>query len=175
MDIETERRLVNACRDGDKRAYAKLFKSYSKQVFAVCLDIVKSIHDAEDIAQEALITGYTQIRQLRDNERYRSWIIKIARNRCLQFKRRRKRYKEVLKIQDCNHHVYPREHIDLYKAITKLPEKLQSPLVLYYLDGQSTSRVAEILNMTPAGVLTRISRARKELRKLLALEEESDG
>lgn len=175
MDIETERRLVNACREGDTCAYAKLFKSYSKQVFAACLAIVKSIHDAEDLAQEALIIGYTQIRQLRDTERYRSWIIKIARNRCLQFKRRRKRYKEVLKTHDCNHHVYPREHIDLYKAITRLPEKLQLPLVLYYLDGQSSSGVAKMLNMTPAAVLTRLSRARKELRKLLASEEATDG
>jgi RNA polymerase sigma-70 factor (ECF subfamily) len=67
------------------------------------------------------------------------------------------------------------DHIELHDAVTRLPEKYRLPLVLYYFDGESSEGVARALDLTPAGVLTRLSRARKELRALLTPKEVSDG
>ena len=52
-------------------------------------------------------------------------------------------------------------------ALARLPEKYRVPLMLYYFDGHSTENVARMLDLDPAAVLTRLSRARRELRRML--------
>ena len=52
-------------------------------------------------------------------------------------------------------------------ALARLPEKYRLPLMLYYFDGHSTRNVAKMLDLDPAGVLTRLSRAQRELRRML--------
>jgi hypothetical protein len=61
----TDDNLVTAAQTGDKAAYTVLLRKYYQQVFLTCLSVLGSPHDAEDMAQDALITGYTKIRQLR--------------------------------------------------------------------------------------------------------------
>ncbi len=170
LDTGNERQLVIDCLNGDREAYAVLVKRYAKQVFAMCLGILGKVSDAEDMAQETLIRGFTRINQLRESEQFRSWIMTIARNLCIDFVRRGKIQNETLAMQDCHRYSFPQEYTELHDAISKLPEKYRLPLMLYYFDGQSSESVAITLNVTPAGVLTRLSRARKELRKLLDLK-----
>jgi RNA polymerase sigma-70 factor (ECF subfamily) len=170
MSTEMEKQLVDACRSGDAAAYEQLVKRHAKRVFAVCLGIIGRVHDAEDIAQEALIKGFTHLGRLRSGERFGPWITTIARNRCYDFLRRRKKSAEILQGRNPSPSTAPAEYDDLHAAITKLPEKYRLPLMLYYFDGKSSESVADALSLSTAGVLTRLSRARRELRRLLALE-----
>ncbi|MCK4538912.1 MAG: hypothetical protein KAV42_08975, partial [Candidatus Krumholzibacteria bacterium] len=50
-------------------------------------------------------------------------------------------------------------------------EKYRIPLLMYYFDGRSSDSVAEALNITRDGVLTRLSRGRRELRRIMAFQE----
>jgi RNA polymerase sigma-70 factor (ECF subfamily) len=149
-------------------------KRYSKQVFAVCLGLLGNVHDAEDLSQEALIKGFTQMDQLRDTGQFGSWLLSIARNLCIDHLRRRKRGSEVLALRPVGQGGHSGDYTDLHEAIFKLPEKYRLPLVLYYFDGQSSTNVARALKISPAGVLTRLSRARRELRELLGSGEVTD-
>ena len=171
MENEVERQLIRAGIAGDRSAREKLLKRHSRPVLAVCLGILGNLHDAEDCAQEALVRGLTQMHQLRDDGQFGGWISRIARNLCVDFIRRRKRSEQEAAPKDP-----PREEIqggytDLYDAIAKLPEDYRLPLVLYYFDGRSSESVAETLGISPAGVLTRLSRARRELRERLGSKE----
>ena len=62
----------------------------------------------------------------------------------------------------------------LHHALGRLPEKYRLPLLLYYFDGQSTENIARTLNMSAAGAGTRLSRARRELRRILQ-QQRGDG
>lgn len=53
-----------------------------------------------------------------------------------------------------------------------MPEELRLPLLLFYYDGKSTKKLAEVLNLTQGGVCARLYRARRELRRLLEEEVE---
>ena len=57
---------------------------------------------------------------------------------------------------------------ELGKALTCLPEPLRQAVLLYYLDGRSTHSVAQALGISPDGVMTRLSRARRQLRERLS-------
>ena len=56
---------------------------------------------------------------------------------------------------------------ELHEALAMLPEEYRTPLMLYYFDGKSAKRLATELEISHAGACTRLSRARKELRRIL--------
>lgn len=172
--VEAEKLLVDACRGGDTTgAYGELVKRHSRSVFAVCLGTLGNIHDAEDIAQETFIRGIARIGQLRDGTQFGPWIMKIARNLCLDHARRRKRGAEIVALQGGDRRGPDEDHADVREAIARLPEKYRLPLLLYYFDGRSSEIVARTLGISTDGALTRLSRARKELRKLIDPKEVS--
>lgn len=174
MEEKDERRLVEAGKEGDRAAYARLVERYSKRIFALCLGMCGRVHDAEDMAQETFIRGFMEMKRLRDTGRFGSWIASIARNLCIDFIRRRRRIPDGNVSERMDRGVAPSEYIDLHEAIVKLPEKYRLPLLLYYFDGRSTESVARTLDISPAGVHTRLSRARRELRELLGAGPEVD-
>lgn len=170
MGPKTEKDLVNACIGGDGGAYASLVRLYAHRVFAVCLGILCNVEDAEDMVQETFIRGYDRLEQLRDKEQFGLWIRKIAQNLCVDHIRRERRRKIVEAVPERSG-AKTEDHYDLQKAVMKLPEEYRIPLLLYYFDGRSTESVANTLQLTNAGVLTRLSRARRELRRMLAEDE----
>lgn len=175
MEGEIGKQLIHECLAGDRGARERLLKRYSRPVLATCLGILGNLHDAEDCAQEALVKGLTQMHQLRNGEQFGGWIARIAQNLCIDFIRRRKRSEQEAAAKDPPREEEQGRYTDLYAAIAKLPEDYRLPLLLYYFDGRSSESVAETLGMSAAGVLTRLSRARKELRDLLGSKEAHDG
>ena len=167
MNGRLEKKLVARCRKADKSAYAGLVKVYSRRVFAICLGTLGNSHDAEDIAQQVLLKGFTDINQLRDDEQFGAWISRIARNLCIDFIRRQKLKASGLVERAATSRSDSKECPELEAALAKLSEDYRLALMLYYFGGQSAESVAEALGISKAAVYTRISRARKQLRKLL--------
>ena len=170
MNDRCEKELVAASQRGDRDAYAALVKRYSKRIFAICFGILDNSHDAEDIAQQTLIKGFTAIRNLQDKQQFGPWLSRIARNLCIDYIRKQKRRQAIAAEHSEQSRTTDNDYPDLRAALTRLPEKYRLPLVLYYFDEQSTGKVAETLGVSQATVHTRLSRARKQLRKLLASE-----
>ncbi len=176
MDVFSEEKLVAGCRRGDKRAYAALVSRYARDVFAVSFGIVGNVHDAEDIAQEALLKGLVQIASLRKGKRFGPWICRIARNLAIDFVRRQKTHKQAAaQIQLQQRAESTEDYHVLEKAIQRLDETYRETLLLYYFDGERTEDVAEKLDISPATVLSRLSRARRQLRKIIETQQETDG
>jgi RNA polymerase sigma-70 factor (ECF subfamily) len=170
LNGRSERKLAATWHKGDRLAYAGLVKVYSRRVFAICLGMLGNVDDAEDVAQQALLKGFTDIEQLRDSEQFGAWIGRIARNLCIDLLRRRKRERNALARQteagENNSGAYP----ELQDALARLPRRYRLALMLYYFDGRSTENIAETLQISRAAVYARMSRARKRLRKLLETE-----
>jgi RNA polymerase sigma-70 factor (ECF subfamily) len=130
-----------------------------------------NIHDAEDVAQQTLLKGLTNIEQVRRDEQFGAWISRIAKNLCIDFVRKRKRRQSSFAEQVAIGQGKSQEYPELESALAKLSEEYRLALMLYYFDGRATKAVAEALMISEAAAQTRLSRARKQLRKLL----ETDG
>lgn len=167
MNGDQEDRLVAACRDGDCSAYASLAKSYSGRIFAICYGMLGNAHDAEDMSQQTLLRGFTNIRQIRRNEKFGAWISRIAKNLCVDFIRRHKRRHSLRDREAAAGWSGPEEHPELKEALTKISEEDRLALMLYYFDGHSAKAVAEAFEISEGAALARLSRARKQLRRLL--------
>ncbi len=161
-----EKSLIALCRSGDKDAYAGLVKAYAGSVFGLCLGMLRDRHEAEDVTQQTLLKGFMQIRGLRNSERFRAWIGRIARNSCIDAIRRR-RQDTVVSARDLQTDGGPEDYRRLEAAIARLEADYRVPLLLYYFNGRSTKSIAETLGLTRGTIQTRLSRARRKLRVLL--------
>ena len=170
MNGDLEKKLVAACRNGDRSAYVGLVKAYSGRVFAICLGTLNNAHDAEDIAQQTLLKAFTGIKQLRDDEQFGAWIARIAKNLCIDLIRRQRHKKNYFVEPTVAGQSSTKEYPELQAALSKLSEEHRLVLMLYYFDGRSTKNIAETFEISEAAVQTRISRARKQLREILDTE-----
>ena len=167
MNGDQEEKLVAACRDGDRSAYASLARSYSARIFAVCYGMLGNTHDAEDVGQQTLLRAFGNIGQIRRNERFGAWISRIAKNLCVDFIRKQKRRRDLSTADVVAARESSQEHPELKKALAELSQEHRLALMLYYFDGRSARGVAEAFEISEGAALTRLSRARKQLRRLL--------
>ncbi len=173
MNDRCDMDLVVASRHGDKGAYAVLLERHYRHVFAVCLGMLGNLHDAEDIAQDAMLKGFTSLTQLRKSQQFSQWIVRIAKNLCVDFIRRRKTARAALARQASLDDPAASENHALTQAIGTLPKEIRLPLMMYYFDGRSTKSIAERLNISHSGVCQRIRTARQQLHRLLTMQGEA--
>ncbi len=171
MDARNDRDLVTASCTGDRTAYAGLVRRHYDHVFLVCLGVLGNVHDAEDLAQDAMLKGFERIRQLRDGAQFAGWVVAIARNLSINQLRKRKVADKTL------HGERPTEHMavesgreDLQRAVARLPRDLRLPLVMYYFDGQDVKTVARRLGISPSGVYLKLRTAIQRLHEMLTTQ-----
>ena len=157
----------------DRQAYAELVRDYSARIFAICFSMLSNREDAEDVTQQTFLKGFSDIKQLRDINKFGAWITQIAKRMCLDLMRRKKLKKIAVKqmvVDDVKDQpAYDdNKYSKLQSALMQLKEEYRLPLMLYYFDGKSTKKIAESLNITVDTAHTHLSRARKKLRKLLS-------
>src|SRR5258708_15533593 len=82
--------LVQAARRGDKRAFVEIVARHQAMVCGIALSILGDFAASEDAGQEAFLTAWRKIHDLREPERLRAWLGQITRNAALgQLRRRR--------------------------------------------------------------------------------------
>lgn len=159
--------LVDASRAGDRDAYAALAQRYYERVFVVCLGMLGSVHDAEDITQEALLRGLLRIGTLRDPSQFGPWIVSIASNYCVSLMRSKKHAGRLADRRPATLDKSLMSYESLHRAIAKLPSEPRQALVTYYFSGGSVGEVAEQMNLSRSAVYQRLKAATKQLHKLL--------
>ncbi|HEX5339532.1 MAG TPA: sigma-70 family RNA polymerase sigma factor [Gammaproteobacteria bacterium] len=129
---------------------------------------------AEDLVQETLLRAWRSLDSLRDEAAARQWLITILRNEFVREISKRKDTVDIeaLPLVDHNARVGAGDTDveDVRRAIGKLTPEYREPIILQVLMGCSTEEIAELLELTQAAVLTRLFRARNQLRELLGGE-----
>lgn len=159
--------LFRDCRRGEKSAYTVLVKRHYRSVFAVCLGMLGNIHDAEDMAQETMLKGFRKIKNLGSSEKFEAWILRIARNLCIDFLRRKKRTREIITGQIMEAKTGTNENHVLQQAIRRLPQEFRLPLTMFYFEQKNAKIIAEKMEISHSGACQRIREARKMLHELL--------
>lgn len=128
---------------------------------------------ADDLVQEALSLALQKTHQLRDKDRLNAWLYSILNNRWKQYLRSRRPHEDLDDERPCDK-PGPDLMIDRIEivsrvrlAVAELPLEQRRVLALVDLEGFSYNDVAEILEIPPGTVMSRLHRARKGLVKLL--------
>jgi RNA polymerase sigma-70 factor (ECF subfamily) len=162
-----DKSVVDACDQGERTTFATLVETHYRHVFALCLGMLANVHDAQDVAQETMLKGLTNIRNLAKPEQFESWILRIAKNLCIDLLRRRKRIKAIPAELEPVSAPPVREHNNLEEAVRRLPQELRLPLVLFYFENRDAGSVAGRLGISQSLVYERLRAAREQLHTLL--------
>lgn len=153
-----------------------MVEQYQLTILKVCYVYLRNLEDAKDAVQETFLKAYNNLDSFRGECSEKSWLIRIARNICLDMRKSAwyRRVDKRIRLEDLPEAHQPDASEDeqqLTYAIMRLPSKLKDAVILYYYQDLPMKEVAEILNITQPSVSNRLSRARKKLK--MHLEEES--
>ena len=143
----------------------RIVEKQGDRIFRYCLLLLRNSSDAEDAVQETFLSLVRKNPCFRDAEHEKAWLFHVARNKCLDSLRKRKRQPEELEENNVSQSSDEAgENIGLFDALSKLPEIYRSVLCLYYLEEMSTERIAALVSRTPSAVKMRLKKGRALLK-----------
>ena len=179
--------LVARTRAGDRSAFDELVRKYQRTVYRLAYRLLGSPDDAGDATQETFLRAYEKLPRFRADGNFRNWLLTIATNHCMSYRRyRRRRVMEPLdetvkgEPPDWAPHAPTsparltegkEELRRLREAIAQLPPRQQAAITLFTLQDQSIAGVAQIMRCSQGTVKATIHRARENLRRTLGVEE----
>ncbi len=139
-----------------------IVNTYGDILYRICYILLKNESDAEDIVQETIIKYYEKKPSLRDDEHIKAWLITVAKNKCRDLLRYKKRHThlDIDEVRDLKAQSSDSEVLDVMMA---LPEKFRLVLVLHYVEGYRTEEIAKIIEKTPSAVKMRLQKGRRLL------------
>lgn len=175
---ESLRELIEKAQAGDKQAFAALVQKFQYRVFSVAYGVTGNQQDAEDIAQEVFIKAYKGIAKLNHAEGFYKWLLRIAVNTSINYKRSLTNAKHV-PMDDVAEPVCqgetPEEYIDKKETIktlglvlAKLTPEHRAILVLREIEGLAYDEIANLLEIPLGTVKSRVNHAREKLRQGLS-------
>jgi RNA polymerase sigma-70 factor, ECF subfamily len=163
FDIEVE-----LAKKGDKDAFKRLIDKYELSLYIVARGFLKQKVDIEDALQETIIKSYKGIVNLRKNEFFKTWIIRIMINECTKILQKKKSliYLEdaaITEDEDRNEV----SQMEIMDVINSLDEDLRIVTLLFYYEDLPQKEIAQVLNIPSGTVRSRLFRAKERLRALL--------
>jgi RNA polymerase sigma-70 factor (ECF subfamily) len=171
-DPEAGDALVDAARRGDRAALDTLLGRHLDQIHALCRRVVVHPEDALDATQEALLAIARGLPGFDGRARFTTWMYRVATNAALDELRRTRRRPEPTDAAaeragegDAYGAVDARLSVDA--ALAALPEEFRVAVVLRDLADLDYAEIADVLDLPPGTVRSRIARGRAILRRAL--------
>ena len=172
--------LVELARQRDGAALWLIIKRHNQRLYRVARAVLGDDTEAEDVVQETYIHALTHLSEFRAAARLSTWLTRIALNEALGRRRQRRLTVDVGAIKEMAapfsaHQLDPeqgtaleeiRRHLE--QAVSGLPEHYRIVFVMRDVEEMSIEETALLLGLRPQTVSTRLHRARKLLRQVLA-------
>ena len=154
-------------------SFDSLVREHAGDLFRFAWWLARDRQQAEDIVQEALLRGWRAFPRLRDRAALKSWLFSIVRN---EYRRMVSKQGPAAESIDEAGLEIPDERAGLFglemrDAILALPLAYAEPLALQVLGGFSCAEIASLCDTTEAAIMTRLTRARQALKRLIAAPE----
>lgn len=185
---EKNRALITRMTEGDEAAFDELYHSYSGKLYRMAYFITGNRSDSEDILQETFVKCFLHRKELKQPERFESWLYQILVRTAWRSEKRRKGKRELSfdgildneedtgmaeRIQR-DGKAEPLEQIlkaemssELWKAVNRLGMKHRTVVLLYYYNDLSTKEIAAMTGTLEGTVKSRLHKARLLLREQL--------
>ncbi len=171
--------LVLMYREGQAEAFDVLFDRYYVSVYNFARMMVREATGAEEVLQETFLAVARSAKAYEPRGTFRTWLMRIARNRCLNRLESQRTRREILVDEDAGVIVqYPSreavpleriladEQMDLLqKALLDLPDRQREVITLYAFEEMTYQQIAEVLDLPVNTVKTLIHRGRAALAR----------
>ncbi len=162
---------VEALRRGRPEVLATLLDEYGREIQGVAYLILRDRAAAEDVLIDTLMTALDRGSQLRDPAALRAWLLRIATNQALGWRRKGARVVYLHVLPDVQaRSVWPdqAERTALWESVSALPPRMRAVVVLRYYADLPVEGVATAMGISPNTVKTQLKTAMQHLRAALA-------
>ena len=176
-DRQTEAEIIEACKQGDRDAFHRLFQAHKDRVYTIAFHYSGDEAMAHDVTQQVFLKLFTSINQFHENSQFTTWLYRIVANACTDEHRKRRRFVpfspeiEVRTMvgKSSQEETYHRRQVaeSVRGAIGELSPKLRLPILLKYVEGLSYDEIAESLGVSIGTVSSRLNRGHKMLARKL--------
>ena len=185
--MKTIKELVLSAKNGNKKAFDKLYKLTSNDVWFTCLSLLKDEENAKDIMQETYITAFLKLDTLNDEQKFCGWITSIAVNKCKNKLKGKVEYQiddEVLIVEtETDELMLPEEYItkaEKRKVLLQIMEDTLSfnqyqTVLMFYFDEMSISEIAQGLEISEGTVKSRLNSSRAKMKTAIEDYEKKSG
>ena len=171
--------FVEEAKTGNSEAFQELINENKLKMYKTAKAILKNEDDVCDAIQDALMSAYTNLCKLKNNQFFSTWLVRILINKCYDIaKENRKRYSNVVNIAEYDtdkvvktYDSYDSDSI-VVNVLDKIDEDLKLITILYYYNDYSVSEISSILDIREGTVKSRLSRARNKIYEIVKREEE---
>jgi len=165
-----------------KRNFQNFLREHQNRVFSYALYMLRRKEDAEDVTQEVFVKVWRHWDNIDETKR-EAWIMRVAHNYCIDLLRKKTGNRKYWSSIDENEYQLNRNpetwHMPdtqfaqddkqqtLLSAISALPDKTQSMMLLHYYQGYKFHEIGEIMELSLSAVKTALHRGRKQLGETL--------
>ncbi len=151
-----------------------IVNTYGNILYRLCYVILKNESDAEDVVQETIIKYLEKKPSLASYEHTKAWLITVAKNKCKDMLRYKKRHFHV-DIDEMIETPTTSSDAGVLDALMTLPEKFRLVLILYYVEEYKVEEIAKIIGKTSSAVKMRLQKGRQLLKEKYTKEVLNDG
>lgn len=183
-DTLSEIELVRQAQLGDREAFARLYETHKRRVFAICLRITRERAEAEDCAQEAFLQCFQKLPTFRGDSALSTWLYRLTVNVVLMRLRTSHGKPVSLDTGGCQEDTAESvilnacpvddlclrgaiDRIAIHRALRKLPPGYRTIFLLHDVQGKAHSEIARELGCSIGNSKSQLHQARVRLRRFL--------
>ncbi len=165
---------LDRARAGDVDAFLRLIQPYDRELRAFAFRMLGDRNLMDDVLQDVYLSAFRSIHRFRGEASPRTWLYRIARNRCLDLIRARRTHEDIeeyaVTVGSFDSSVAGR--LDLERALARLTPEHREILMIVDASGFDYQAAAEILGIRLGTVRSRLARARENLRAQMEADDE---
>ena len=185
--MKTIKELVLSAKNGNKKAFDKLYKLTSNDVWFTCVSLLKDEENAKDIMQETYITAFLKLDTLKDEEKFCGWLTAIATNKSKNKLKGKVEYQiddEILIAEtETDELMLPEEYItkaEKRKVLLQIMEDTLSfnqyqVVLMFYFNELSIAEIAQALEISEGTVKSRLNSSRAKMKTAIEDYENKSG
>lgn len=180
--------LVEKVKKGDNKSFEKLYKLTEREVWFTCISFLKNETTAQDIMQETYITAFLKIQSLEKSSQIRSWLNRIAVNKCKNYLKGKGEIQlddEIFENQAIvdEHMSIPEEYIsdkakrEIILSIMQevLSDVQYQTVIMHYFNEMTVDEIAEVFECSRGTVLSRLNYSRAKMKTAIEDYENKSG
>lgn len=185
--MKTIKELVLSAKNGNKKAFDKLYKLTSNDVWFTCVSLLKDEENAKDIMQETYITAFLKLDTLKDEEKFCGWLTAIATNKSKNKLKGKVEYQiddEILIAEtETDELMLPEEYINKAEKRKVLLQIIEDTLsfnqyqvvLMFYFNELSIAEIAQALEISEGTVKSRLNSSRAKIKTAIEDYEKKSG
>ncbi len=185
--MKTIKELVLSAKNGNKKAFDKLYKLTSNDVWFTCVSLLKDEENAKDIMQETYITAFLKLDTLKDEEKFCGWLTAIATNKSKNKLKGKVEYQiddEILIAEtETDELMLPEEYINKAEKRKVLLQIIEDTLsfnqyqvvLMFYFNELSIAEIAQALEISEGTVKSRLNSSRAKMKTAIEDYEKRSG